>query len=247
MFNLKIKIPRRKPKLNIQENVAGIDDSAPQQIKDIYSEVEKEFSSRKRKKYDAYKDFLENSYSISQHNRENENSRIYKKNEENKIMKVIEGSLHIEPNIVREITMQKYAYELQDKCDFSVPKIYEYGKILPDVPGANVLYYIIMEYIDAPTLRKTDRTGELKGKTESINECLKRNNLFHNDYHIENILVGENDKISVIDYGRATPNAHNPEDTILHQPEQIDFSSFGGTKRRKRRQNKKTKNKKHRK
>ena len=243
MFNLKIKIPRTKPKLNIQENVVGIDDSAPQKIKDIYSAVKKEFSNRKRKIYDVYNDFKDNSYIISQHNRENEKSLIYKKNEENKIMKVIEGSVHIEPNIMREITMQKYAYELQDKCVFSVPEIYEYGKILSERPEANVLYYIIMEYIDAPTLRKTDRTGELKGKTESINSCLKMNNLFHNDYHIENILVGENDKISVIDYGRATPTAENPEDTILHQPEQIDFSSFGGTKRRKRRRNRKTKNK----
>ena len=240
MFNLKIKIPRRKPKLNIQESVVGVDDSAPQQIKDIYSAVKKEFSSRKRKNYNPYKDFLKNSYKISFHNRENEKSRIYKKNEENVIMKVIEGSQHIEPNIMREITMQKYAYNLQDKCIFSVPIIYEYGKILPETPEANVLYYIIMEYIDAPTLRRSNKVVELKEKTELLNDCLKTNNLFHNDYHNENILVGKNDKISVIDYGMATPTAENPEDI---QPEQIDFSSFGGTKRRKRRQKRKTKNK----
>ena len=149
-----------------------------------------------------------------------------------KIMKVIEGSQHIEPNIVREITMQKHAYNLQDKCVFSVPEIYEYGKILPETPGANVLYYIIMEYIDAPTLRRSNKVVELKEKTELLDDCLKTNSLFHNDYHNENILVGNNDKISVIDYGRSTPTPQIPEDT-----------GFGGTKRRKRRRNRKTKNK----
>jgi hypothetical protein len=58
--------------------------------------------------------------------------------------------------------------------------------------------------------------------------------LFHNDYHIENILVGKNDKLSVIDYGRATPTPQVPEDT--------GFNS-GGTKRQKQKRNRKTKNK----
>ena len=92
-----------------------------------------------------------------------------------------------------------------------------------------------MEYIDAPTLRKTKKVETLKEKTDLVNDCLKTNNLFHNDYHIENILVGDNDKISVIDYGRATPTAQNPEDT--------GFNNFGGTKRQKQKRNRKTKNK----
>ena len=232
MLNLTITVPETNSNDNNEESVMGIDDSAPQKIKDIYSAVENEFSSHNPNNYNAYKKFLENSDVISFHNRENEKSYIYKKNEENKIMKVIEGSENIEPNIVREITMQKHAYNLQDKCVFSVPEIYEYGKILPETPGANVLYYIIMEYIDAPTLKKTNKAVKLKEKTKKPDDCLKTNSLFHNDYHIENILVGNNDKISVIDYGRSTPTPQIPEDT-----------GFGGTKRRKRRRNRKTKNK----
>lgn len=228
MFNLKITVPETNSSDDInEESVAGIDDTAPQKIKDIYSAVEKELS--KRKENHAYKDFLENSYQISFHNRENEKSSIYKKNNKNQIMKVIEGSSQIEPNIIREITMQKYAYNLRDTCDFDVPQIYKYGKILQP---PNVLYYIIMEYIDAPTLSKTNKAKTLKEKTELVNDCLKRNKLFHNDYHIENILVGKNDKLSVIDYGRATPTPQVPEDTF-----------FGGTKRQKQKRNRKTKNK----
>lgn len=75
-------------------------------------------------------------------------------------------------DIVREIAMQKYASTLQTKCDFKVPLIINYGKVVIDRDYGkvgvdvkdneyekfrfkyNCLYYFTMENITAKTLRE---------------------------------------------------------------------------------------------
>ena len=117
-----------------------------------------------------------------------------------------------EYDIVREIAMQKYASTLQETCNFKVPLIKNYGKIvLSTDKGNNCLYYFTMENISGKTLRQyltiidLDKTcTPLITKINEIYSCLIENNLFHNDYTSNNLIVDDKD-MYVIDYGISTP------------------------------------------
>lgn len=161
-------------------------------------------------------------------------------------------------DIVREIAMQQYASTLQTKCDFKVPLIKDYGKVkLPKLPylGLNYecLYYFTMENITAKTLREYLTTinfdttcTPLVKKINDIYGCLVRNNLYHNDYHIENIMV-DDENINVIDYGLATDKQVSLEYPIYDCSTLKRIIKKGGSPRKRRRtkkyyrKNKKTK------
>ena len=68
-----------------------------------------------------------------------------------------------------------------------------------------------MENITAKTLREYLATIDfdntctpLVQKINDIYDCLVGKDLYHNDYHIENIMVDTKDNINIIDYGLAT-------------------------------------------
>lgn len=161
-------------------------------------------------------------------------------------------------DIVREIAMQQYASTLQTKCDFKVPLIKDYGKVkLPDYGNLALnyecLYYFTMENITATTLREYLATIDfdttctpLVKKINDIYGCLVRNNLYHNDYHIENIMV-DDENINVIDYGLATDKQVSLEYPTYDCNSLKRIIKNGGSPRKRRRtkkyyrKNKKTK------
>lgn len=111
--------------------------------------------------------------------------------------------------------MQKYAYTLERQCSFKVPNIINYGKVIIDDPKFIFicLYYFTMDNITAKTLREyiasidLDTTcAPLVKKINDIYHCLVKNNLHHNDYHDDNIMIDAQNDINVIDYGLATHN-----------------------------------------
>jgi len=117
-------------------------------------------------------------------------------------------------DIVREIAMQQYAYTIKDKCGFKVPNIINYGKeVISDNQNFryNCFYYFTMDNITAKTLREYIETIDLDTtctplvkKINDIYKCMIDNDLYHNDYHQENIMIDANNDINVIDYGLAT-------------------------------------------
>lgn len=155
-------------------------------------------------------------------------------------------------DIVREIAMQKYASTLQTKCDFKVPLIINYGKVVLDnYLGLNYecLYYFTMENITAKTLRNYLATIDfdttctpLVKKINDIYNCLVGNNLYHNDYHIENIMVDTKDNINVIDYGLATDKPVLIEDFSYDCSRLKKITKKGGKRKRTKKYYRKNKN-----
>ena len=155
-------------------------------------------------------------------------------------------------DIVREIAMQQYASTLQTKCDFKVPLIINYGKVVLDDYldfNYNCLYYFTMENITAKTLREYLATIDfdntctpLVKKINDIYDCLVGNNLYHNDYHIENIMVDTNKNINVIDYGLATDKQVLIEDPPYDCSKLKKIAKKGGKRKRTKKYYRKNKN-----
>ena len=155
-------------------------------------------------------------------------------------------------DIVREIAMQQYASTLQTKCDFKVPLIINYGKVVLDnYPGLNYkcLYYFTMENITAKTLREYLATIDfdntctpLVKKINDIYNCLVGKDLYHNDYHIENIMVDTKDNINVIDYGLATDKQVSIENPPYDCNKLKKIIKKGGKRKRTKKYYRKNKN-----
>lgn len=112
--------------------------------------------------------------------------------------------------ILREIIWQKYAHSISQTCEMKVPKIQKYGYAENKYDNEHFPYscffLIQMEWIDMPTLKKSKPKKDCESLAIRVNDiqtCMKTNGLYHNDYHYENILLGENGEIGVIDFGRS--------------------------------------------
>jgi tRNA A-37 threonylcarbamoyl transferase component Bud32 len=129
----------------------------------------------------------------------------------------------IDAFIVNEISMQQYSFQKSEKCGFNVPIIYEYKKLPINVIENNknnsfkhnTIFYIIMEYIDLPTLnnffinnRRKDVCNKIVAKLNKIILCMEIMHIYHNDLNLENILIDYTDlnnfNIYIIDYGEST-------------------------------------------
>lgn len=203
------------------------------------------------------KDFMKKGTLISQHNNRAfissqmfaiyGNLSVYSNN--NKIMKIVNCACDqplAEFDIIREIAMQQYATGLQSVCSFKVPTIREYGKILLDNNNLqenftfNCLYYFTMDKIDAKTLQEYIQSIDLDNtctplvkKINSIHNCLIDNNLHHNDYHVENIMVDPHNNINVIDYGLATETP-----TLIEEDEPYTCAKLNAIKKTTKTKNK---------
>jgi serine/threonine protein kinase len=126
--------------------------------------------------------------------------------------------------IIKELAYQEYAHEISSNCDFETPNILDYGRITLTedmrIKYSDVLenytydciWFILMNKMNYKTLvegiKDIDLTNEetcnnLSNKINTVRSCMEQNNLYHNDYHEENILIDTNNKIGIIDFGLA--------------------------------------------
>ena len=126
--------------------------------------------------------------------------------------------------IICEIYFQKYAKTFckPNKCNFLVPKVYNYGFVNTNIYKDQIVFYFTMENTNCITLDKIrdvklnntidnfTKYIELKYKAIGINKCLKKNGFYHNDLHSNNIMInGDNNDIFIIDYGESSKNDNN--------------------------------------
>ena len=158
---------------------------------------EKPKTTHRRKKFDIYPNPRYNMY-------------VYKRG--NSAYKVYnyERSSVADFAILREIIWQKYAHSISQTCKMKVPKIQKYGYAENKYDNEHFPYscffLIQMEWIDMPTLKNSKPKKDcesLATRVNNIQTCMETNGLYHNDYHYENILLGENGEIGVIDFGRS--------------------------------------------
>jgi hypothetical protein len=142
-----------------------------------------------------------------------------------KIIKIYNynNDINLDALIIKEIAFQIYADTLD--CEFLVPSILNYGKIILDHNTNNsiftydTIFYIEMEYIEYDTLKKFINKlkinnihsicNELSDKINSIIDCMEYYDIYHNDLHPDNILINYNKKngifkIYIIDFGESS-------------------------------------------
>lgn len=145
----------------------------------------------------------------------------------------------LEPdNVLIKILSEVYYHiefsKLQSSCNFRVPKLIEYGFIEHNNDeniniGDEFIFYIKMEDVDATPVTKLnelyDDTKQVLGKcidiekeVNRINDCLRENNLHHNDLHTDNVMVDKNGELIIIDFGESS--------NILQKPLTDDFCSI---------------------
>lgn len=104
--------------------------------------------------------------------------------------------LHSE--FIFEVYYQTKAFQLNGSCEFISPKVYEYGCF---EDSGSYYCYIIMDLVSEPKLTD-EQCKRITPGIESVNECLKSNNLYHNDLLPRNVFEDSNTKKPIIiDYG----------------------------------------------
>ena len=126
--------------------------------------------------------------------------------------------------IIAEIYFQQFVtcFNSPDKCNFAVPKIYNYGFIHNHDFTDKLVFYFTMENTNAITLDKLNSVtlnninkipvhiGGLKYRAMCINNCLKKRGFFHNDLHSNNIMISKlNSEMFIIDYGESSRYDNN--------------------------------------
>jgi serine/threonine protein kinase len=132
--------------------------------------------------------------------------------------------------MMKELAFQYYAKNLSEdhrKCNFKVPEIISYGRLALTNPYEhneilksekykiygpyNCFWFIEMEKMSYGTLNKylkdvnlnnQEICDALSEKLIELDTCLKKNDLYHNDYHGDNVFYNPvNGEIGLIDYG----------------------------------------------
>ena len=163
---------------------------------------------------------------------------------ENHIVKVIEYNNNYECadfDLVKEVATQKYVYKIiAPECGFKTPRILSFGKVSPFIPPVqrrnyNCAFFIVMEKVDDPQLKdylatasESDRL-RVNAQLAEIKKCLSHNHIYHNDIHVENVMVGAD--ITIIDWGRGG--------TDFDYTRWKDATKRGGRRRRMTRKNRK--------
>lgn len=128
--------------------------------------------------------------------------------------------------ILNEIILQYYAYLLikdyksNHNFHFKVPKLYQVKK--KTTKNGDIKISIYMEYIDQLEKKNIFDIYQYNDPIEDILIFLKKNYLFHNDTHNDNILFQKNG-IVLIDFGHASLFKEN----IIS-----DFSFYLGSKKK---------------
>jgi hypothetical protein len=153
--------------------------------------------------------------------------------------------LHSE--FIFEVYYQTKAFQLNGSCKFISPEVHEYGCF---EDSDSYYCYIIMDLVSEPKL-----TGEqckrITPGIESVNECLKSNNLYHNDLLPRNVFEDKQTrKPIIIDYGLSLSKERGNQSTwVCNIDERWDLPNVvtpepehqfnGGRRATKRKRNKK--------
>lgn len=143
------------------------------------------------------------------------NSSVYV-DSQTKIVKIVEYKNNFacaDFDLVKEVATQKYVYDIiAPKCAFRTPRILRFGKVdLHSSSGNyNCVFFIVMEKVVDPMLKTYLETASaeerirVNDKLTEIKKCLSDNNIYHNDIHEENVMVGTDGSITIIDWGRGS-------------------------------------------
>jgi len=84
----------------------------------------------------------------------------------------------------------------------------------------NLSFYIRMEDVDALPVTKLnelyndaellDKCIDIEKEVDRIDTCLQKYNLHHNDLHTDNVMIGKNGEIIIIDFGESSHDLQNP-------------------------------------
>jgi serine/threonine protein kinase len=143
------------------------------------------------------------------------NSSVYV-DSQTKIVKIVEYNNNFpcaDFDLVKEVATQKYVYDIiAPKCVFRTPRILRFGKVDLDSSSGNYncVFFIVMEKVVDPMLKTYLATASaeerirVNDKLTEIKKCLSDNNIYHNDIHEENVMVGTDGSITIIDWGRGS-------------------------------------------
>ena len=148
----------------------------------------------------------------------------YKENAKNVILKIYlpDDQPHKDSVInkyINEIVFQIYATELNSTCNFTSPKLYNYGKFYLDrnllwfdnIKYSGDCYFMLMEYLHHTPLNELmfnpNTCDKLSKKINKIDDCLGSKLLSHNDLNQNNLRIKNYDRIkediALIDFGEA--------------------------------------------
>lgn len=134
---------------------------------------------------------------------------------QNNIVKIVEYNNNFpcaDFDLVKEVATQKYVYDIiAPKCAFRTPRIMRFGKVDLDSSSGNYncVFFIVMEKVVDPMLKtylataSAEKRIRVNTKLTEIKKCLSDNNIYHNDIHEENVMVGTDGSITIIDWGRS--------------------------------------------
>lgn len=120
-------------------------------------------------------------------------------------------------DIINELTFQLYAKSIEQECGIYVPEIQKYCLYETSNTYYKYIFIIIMEHVDCINLGEYLKSKtfsklelqEIKTELEIIIQCMRNKELFHNDLHLNNILVNTTNnpkyisKYIIIDFGEA--------------------------------------------
>jgi len=127
--------------------------------------------------------------------------------------------IHLIDLVISEVYYQIKAKTLNKECDFVSPETYSFFiEIKEDRQGFYIVGTIISEFLEMDEINH-DETGDadesIKDAVETLDECMRKNELFHNDLwdprnplsrllnHGNVKLIKKTDKIAILDFGSA--------------------------------------------
>tara|TARA_Y100000591_G_scaffold66045_2_gene54635 strand:+ start:5089 stop:6054 length:966 start_codon:yes stop_codon:yes gene_type:complete len=98
---------------------------------------------------------------------------------------------------------------LQKNCSYSTSKIKSYGFVTAPYHNDHKIFYILYNNLGhlktLQSLLDSPNCHQIIKKVQNIDDCLARNNLYHNDLTTpDNILLDSNNNIYIIDYGESS-------------------------------------------
>lgn len=143
--------------------------------------------------------------------------------------------------ILSEIYFQKKAEStrLKNKCSYTTPKIIKYGFLEGEKTLSIKYFYILYENIGKNTKMLSSFLNE-KECCEVVellkvtDRCLRKNNIFHNDLHANNVYynIGESKKLGLLDFGEAAEIKLYERDIFPKCGINCNENNRGGKKRR---------------
>ena len=162
----------------------------------------------------------------------------FKNNIENTFTKIFIYSkdAYLEPtNVFIKILSEVFYHiefsKLQQTCGFKTPALIEYG-IIEHNNDENLninsddydMFYIKMEDVSAVPVTKLnelfnsnevlDKCISIEKEIETIDMCLQKYNLHHNDLHTDNVMIDKDGNIIIIDFGESSNLLQKPFYTI---------------------------------